>query len=106
MMPTGKESKMIDATKISTDIDVVEQIKVFKCLPRDEDIAVLLGITKAAISEVRHGRAKLGHLPRLKALSIFGYEFAEKALLAIETGEFHQLIEKAPISTTQQAKPG
>ena len=93
---------MIDTENRLTDIDVVEQIKLHKGLLRDEDVAGLLGITKAAISEVRHGRAKLGPLPRLKALSIFGYDFAEKALAAIESGEFHQMIEKAQISTIAQ----
>lgn len=55
-----------DGTPISEDAELLDLYKEYRQFATDAEVAETLGIKRNSISMVRHGRSRLGPLPRLR----------------------------------------
>lgn len=58
--------EVTDGAHVVEDSTLLDLYKSYRNLSTDEDVAQVLGIKRNSISMVRHGRSRLGPLPRLR----------------------------------------
>ena len=66
-------------------------------LLNDKDLAKMLGVSAAQISNWRGGRNDLGPMSKLVVLDKLGYDYARQALLAIAPQDRAEKIKKADV---------
>jgi transcriptional regulator with XRE-family HTH domain len=70
--------ELVDGSTLSEDATLIDLYKAHKNISTDLELAKILGIKRNSISMVRHGRSRLGPLPRLRIYrDAFGEDTSE-----------------------------